>query len=163
MYIVVEGSSILKDNLVSEANVLLATVPPTYLPSKTHLYSLSLLACFPFAPQSTKIQTLASVSTTPLKVLSLVCQYFHITNVHGNKEEALKQEASSRATAPCGGKKSLGVLYEEVINGLGWVPYCLAFLAIADWTPRGGDIQVTQGLPIYGLCHRFPFINMGMN
>lgn len=64
-------------------------------------HSLSLLAHVPLTPQPTKIQNPASVSTIPLKLVPLVDQYFHITHVHGTKEEALKQVASSGSTDAC--------------------------------------------------------------
>lgn len=134
-FFLLQVSSILKDNLVLEAYILLALVLylPTFFPTKTGLYSLSLLAHFPLTPQPTKIQNPASVSTIPLKLFPLVDQYFHITNVHGTKEEALKQVASSGSTDACWRKPFLVVLYEEVVHIVGTTLPCL--LATAD--PRG--------------------------
>ena len=160
-FFLLQVPSILKDNLVLEAYILLALVLylPTFLPTKTGLYSLTLLAHFPLTPQSTKIQNPASVSTIPLKLLPLVDRYFHITNVHSTKEEALKQEASSRSTAACWRKQFLVALYEEVV--ILWVPHYLA--SWLQLTPGGGCIPVTQRLPIYRLRGPCLIRNMGMN
>lgn len=72
--------------LGSKGSISSGTIPlnlPSLKDSSEFTVSTSLPSIY---PQSTKIQILASISTTPLKLLFLGCQDFHIIHVHGHKE-----------------------------------------------------------------------------